>query len=352
MIGKCTALLLAAALLLSLMIEAQPDRNDFSVRSSLSTPSAAIGESLTLTLTLTSPEGFRPDIEKIKERLISYNGYGEPPFRITSLTEGQSEARNGKLSQQLTISLQPQTAGRYFLSPKVVEFTDGTSKAESVTVPAELFEVAIEDIPSTPPTAAMIAPFLDLDARLPVTLSYENRKLLLRDEAVRIKEGKMAAAEIESKAFPWSILIAFCAVVLVAALIWVLPEEGIGAEQEKLDLEEQNEKIRGALRRLSVFAPQSPEGVKAYFKEVENTLKQLLDAEYSLHAFTSTSTELSRNIAQLPELPERVKSLFIDVFETADRVKFAKYPPAATDLASASEAAKAAERIQHHTTNH
>lgn len=194
------------------------------------------------------------------------------------------------------------------------------------------------------PTDAMIAPLLPLNTSLPITLSYENRK----DQFDIENQQQMAAnvhAVIESKTFPWLTLVALCALAFTLLLILILPSAGGKKKDDKEELERQKMRIKNILKKLSVYSPETPEDARVYFTNVENSLKQLLNAEYEINTVSRTSQELSHDLEQLRELPPGLKRQLTVIFDTNDKIKFAKYQPASADYAEASETARAAGNL-------
>lgn len=325
---------------------AAADDGSFAAAARLSAATIPIDGQLNLEITLAYPEGYRPDSQSLRERLLSYNGFGTPPFSLLGETASKPSVQGGIQKQTLTFNLLPQSLGSHFLGPNTVTFLSDQAGGTPVTIPVEIFRVEVTSIAPSLLPEAMTAPLLGLEPELPVTLSYENKKNYLFGSSVIKRQTAAIAEAIESRSFPWLPISAASIVALAVVLILTVPSRDKGLEKREMDIDEQKAEIKKTLRELAALAPQSPESARAYFIKVEESLKQLLDAEFNLNTFTSTSEELANDISTLSRLSPHLKDKMISVFVTADKIKFARYRPDANDSSSAAEAAKqASEKV-------
>jgi hypothetical protein len=305
----------------------------FSAHSAISDTSIPINGNTTLTLMLSFPEGYQPDFAGINERLLSYNGFGEPPFTLIRTHTAPAKKSEEGMTQTITFILRPMTLGKHVIGPNVVTFQNRNGK-ENVVVPVNAVSIEATDIASTLHFRAMAAPFLDLSPKFPLTVSYSNNVEFIDNAQVIASQTAALAAAAENKEFPWAATLALLICAFVIAIILITPSEPIEVEESQQDRAQRIAAIRSALKDLASQPPRSTDA----FLQLEAHLKQLLDSEYHLDTTYDTYQQLSRKIEMIP-LPPALKQKLITLFATADKIKFARYQPQKDDYAAASETA-------------
>jgi hypothetical protein len=307
----------------------------FSASIVLSSTHISIENSLSLTATLTYPEGFQPQASQLRKNLLSYAGLAEPPFNLLKeqLIKPKTNAENQK-TLQVSFELSPLLGGKHPLSLREIIFEPENSEKEPVVIFSPIFEITV-DVPKESEFnfPSLIAPLMPLSQEMIIEPSSTNRIKYISPSSWIAEESKRNAAILKSKAIPWIYLAAACAVIFAVVLLKLLPPSpksaAITREGERnLKLETLN-----VLANLSAKVEKTPPRI--YFDNLEYAVKSYLDGKYQMEATISTTQELVKKMAAIPD--DKARRELTQLFQHADQVKFANHKPSPEECLAASK---------------
>ncbi len=289
---------------------------------SLSADHIKLTDRLKVYVQLNYPEGYKPDIRKIKNNLLLQSGFGENPF-LFDKEQIESPKSIGKdlWQQTLTYTLEPQMLGQYPLTLRDIDFVDKAGKIEKVISP--LFEITVEE-EKKGPEEPMVAPLLGITKQFPIDISPENRRALLLNGQIEKEQRNRDIAIVESHSLPWFGIFTTLLVVLffIVALSYKPRETEEDRQKRLMTLRDQALNTLQNLKQL----PQQND-FEQFYVQLTNAVRTYIEQRYQIQATTQTTEEFLTAIASHPILDENQRAFLKDFLTHADRVKFARYEP-------------------------
>jgi hypothetical protein len=291
------------------------DNQGFSASASFSQKTMSLMEPLQITLTLTYPKTFHPDIEQIRMNLFQNIGIGETPFApVNEHISSPETKKEGFLTQILTFILSPKMAGTHQLTFLDIPFD---SDGQSVHVMSGITTVTVTLPPSLSSIPPYEPPLMTFSEALPVDLSPSNRASLLADPKLQLEEIHRNNILFKEKTIPWAGIILLIAAIIFAVyaikkkhkLISTLPGKAIDPKVA----------ARRELRQLS-YQKMTPEEL---YPRLSSILSKFMEEHYQIRARSSTTEEFLKSISSLPyfQSKDRLDSLR-EFLTTADQIKF------------------------------
>lgn len=182
----------------------------------------SLDQLLIIHLTLTFPPTHQPQLETLIPRLLSYSGFGAPPFTLKSQQldpKTPPDALN-KVSQQLTIILSPQIPGMHYLTFYEIPFVSTSAKNdETIKIVSGIVSVEVNMPPSELNPALIMAPPMPLSSDLPIAISTLNRRAFITNADLANEAAAYNTNALHSKAIPWQI---FPVVITLLVLILII----------------------------------------------------------------------------------------------------------------------------------
>lgn len=289
---------------------------DFDAKMTLSDDEISILEQLTVTLTLTYPPSYQPDLDAIGNHLLSYSGLGVRPFTL------QKEEFS---PPNFTFTLIPQREGDFTLTFYEIPFTNEEGKTVKVLSP--LAPITITSAPVEANYQGVLAPLLDFSKTLPISISPSNRNRLIDGEEALKRERERNLEIFYQRQLSWGeIFLFFGTLALISFVYFRKPKVKVIGRKERL------EKARKQAL-LSLKKEQS-------FDKLTGIIRSYISECCNINMQTTTTQEFLEKTKKHPLFKEDTNELLIDFLKLGDQVKFAHYSPSPTDCERAQESAK------------
>lgn len=176
--------------------------SDFEVEVRISQKTLPVDQPLTVTVSLSYPDDYEPDIATLRYNLLKNNTFMAAPFIFTKdkvVTAGNN--------QTITFTLDPQVPGNYPLTFYQFSFLSPTK--ESVSIPSEIFTVEFTPSTQTQAFALIPAPLMSLDNLMPVDIKPELQ------QAPKSNPNKIVEF-FDNKSFPLKYIVGAIAAIVIA----------------------------------------------------------------------------------------------------------------------------------------
>jgi len=188
-----------------------------------------IDQSLTVQLTLTFPATHRPQWKVLVPHLLSYEGFGAPPFTlITQNLEPQTPkaSLDNTLSQQLTLILSPQMPGTHNLTFYEIPFIpNSTKEGETIAIVSGIVPIEVTVSPTKFNPALIVAPPMSLSSDLPIAISTSNRRAYITNVHLASEAVAYNFNALHNKAIPWQIFPTLITLLVLIMIIKFHPKE-------------------------------------------------------------------------------------------------------------------------------
>jgi len=323
-------------LLLSEVVWLGSNNSGFSASVDQSLAIIGVDRKLQIALTVSSPDGFQVDKDKVRNNLLSYNGFRPTPFVLLN-EEVIIQSDN---THRIIFTLDPEYPGDYLLTFGMIEFY---SEDESVSDTVKLFSgvFSIKVTASTTDIAydGMIAPLMPLSVALPVDINGENREKYVDNVDLLMEE-----LEKHRKLFPkrGESTIVFAILILVKLAIaflafWkVTSKSKVSIPKNILHQKALQKAISGLDKLKTSDIPQD----EKYYVGLTNVVRQFIEEAFELNAPSLTTPEFLDSVSDHPKFDTEKQQIIQKFLIEADKVKFALNTPSDDDCTKAHLSAK------------
>lgn len=308
----------------------------FSATVKIPVANVSILDSISVELTLEYPSAYHVDLDHLQSNLLRHSPWSAPPFKLLSAKTDISE-KDASITQKILYELQPQFPGEHVITFLNISFLPKDAKEKAVEIISDLFEIKVINVATEDPHDISVGPLLRLSSTFPIDMSPENRKALLGLESDK-KAAEYNVDVFEKNSFPWWMLIAGLALVLVIlsmkenAKPTILKKEELIKQAEEIALDSLKNLESQELPRKEQFIP--------FYVELTDTAREFIEKKYQLKAPTLTTQEFLQEASQSPVFDDEMRERLSQFLISADRVKFAKYHPTEEECAQALQDAK------------
>ncbi len=257
-----------------------------------------IGDSVTLTLEVTA--------EADVELLMPVFGESLERFTILEFVPKERIEKTGRSIASQSYRLQALSSGTHNIPPITIEFVDRRPGMRPAPEDEDAYEL------------------------LTPRISFEVESVLPENAGDMLKPplGPLAPlAETQTRTWPWLALIAVIFAIAGLLILWRHVAKRV-QRQTALEL---------ALGRLDVLEARPRPDARAmdsFFVELSDLVRRYLEARFALHAPELTTEEFLDIAATSPDLTSEHRGFLQNFLSSADRVKFARHVPAATEVES------------------
>lgn len=314
--------------------EGKSQEKGFSAEIKVSKAKLSLDENLEITLTLSYPNTYSPDIDTIRMNLLKYVGLGEPPFILEK--EDQEIIEN---KQIFHFTLDPQLPGSHFISLYQIPFLPKNSeKDKTVQIISTIFQIEVATPQEKENITAFIYPLLSLTQQFPITLNKENSEWI-KGKIGNKEEKAYIIASLDKKALPWAqtagLLLFVCAVLIARIQPKTLPDK---KKERSHRIQTAKRKALWALEKLKSQIPAGKS--REVYTGLAQTTKNYMEESFQVNASKQTTEEFLHKLSSLPALDTALEAGLIDLMQTSDRVKFASHTPSEEELDEAQKVTK------------
>ena len=264
-----------------------------------------IGDTVTLTITVTA--------EKDVELLMPEFGEALERYSIVDYAPRQSIDDEGRTVAVQTYRLQPPSSGKQTVPPILIEYVDRRPGKREAPEGYDAYELLTERV------------------------EFEVQSVIPEDAKTDLKPplGELGPREVPPPPrWPWMVV----AVVLLAAaspfairayLSW----------RRKARQKSAYEIARARLQRLLDSPRPAAEQIDAFYVELSGIVRRYLEDRFDLRAPELTTEEFLASVGESPDLSRDHQALLQDFLRQADLVKFAGMQPSNDDIERSIEAA-------------
>lgn len=269
-----------------------------------------IPNKLKITLSYTAPDGYTIDKDELRKNLLTYNGYGESPFSLSSEIEK---------SNFISYELNPEVVGKYFLSFGNVLFHAKNKPLISfltTVIPVES-SLGVYNF-----VEGEIAPLLDFSTSIPLSLNKKNHTETGNNPIEQNVEQKKI---IDRFAIRWNPILLFIFLLLLKILFF-------GTFFYKIYLRKKinfsssfffnnyNETILIELKNLEEENLPEKGKIEEYFQSLGHILRMYIENKWNIKTSSLTTYEFLNEFTQ-----ENIGYNEIVTFLLlSDEIKFAK----------------------------
>lgn len=134
-----------------------------------------VDDALSVTVSLTFPSDYIPDIPTIRYNLLRNNFFGPSPFVFVDDRISPIQISGRVASQEVVFNLDPQLSGKYAFTFYTIPFHKIGHPDETVEIVSDLFLVEFEPSRLTREFDLVLAPLMPLENVVPVDLKPELR---------------------------------------------------------------------------------------------------------------------------------------------------------------------------------
>lgn len=300
---------------------------DFSFEGQLSSSQIFLTENATLELALHYPANYHVNVPVLRQRLMQFGIPGLSPFKLVWEKIGKPEkSSEGALRQIVSFTLEPQIPGSYRLTFLSIPFEPNKdTPGKLVELLSPIYPIQVDEpAPISYPIDSLLSPLLKLDLKPAPELNAANR-LALKSNPERIRQEQQRNVRRQAeRQIPWFALLALTCAVILLFIPRRKKEDAIPAAQPR----------QTALARLESIQQQRPDADTLY-TQLTTTIREYLENAYQVKARTQTTEEFLNSMALHPFFDADTRQDLKNFMQTADEVKFGKYQPTESELASA-----------------
>lgn len=302
------------------------DPAGFSVKGQISNPTLSLFDREIITLELTYPAGYQPDIQAIKESVRAPYGFSPFPFAIAHEKILPSEKlTEGNLKQVISFELNPRMVGSHNLSFNPIIFKSDGSPLKApfnlaggtitltVVLPSDF--VAIDRY--TPPLLPwpLLLP-VDIDAKAQAQRLIDNQKPSI------VREDNLAL--LQKKSIPWKGL-TFVTLFLAATLLYIFYPHLFKKQLTKQPPQKSpSTRAIERLHQLTQLNLMAQQRYGDFYTQLKQIVDDFLEEHYHLPIKTTTAEEILKN-PDFVKIIADIKSPWLsDWILKAEKVKYGK----------------------------
>jgi hypothetical protein len=264
-----------------------------------------IGDTVTLTITVTAEKGV--------ELLMPEFGEALERFSIVDFAPRQSIDDEGRTVAVQTYRLQPPASGKQTIPPILIEYVDRRPGQREAPEGYDAYELLTE------------------------RLDFEVQSVIPKDAEADLKPplGKLGPREAPpAPRWPWVVaglvvLAAACPFAVRAYFAW----------RRKARQRSAYEIARARLQRLLDAPRPTAEQIDAFYVELSGIIRKYLEDRFELRAPELTTEEFLASVGESPDLSRDHQALLREFLRQADLVKFAGAQPSDEDIDRSIQAA-------------
>ena len=308
-------------------------KDQFIAKVSIPSSTLSLEDQLILSLDLTYPKQYHPDLSAIKKNLSTTRSFGLFPFVIQHEKENpvQSTA-NGSLTQHVEFVLEPILTGNHTLTFFNIPFIpneQGTLQTE--TIISDVFTINVSSPQVNENYKGTIAPLMDFSTPYPVEMTPENRKKFLENPEVLKKLESLNAAIMRNKSLPWAGIVCLF---LSFLFVWVSRQPSKTPKAQSAISAKTAFSKAQAIGQIDSWQQKIDEGTTPApkdFQALTNIFKDYLKEKHLLPAKSFTTEETLNYTMSRLTLPQKEKERIKEILLLSDQVKFANARPSSNE---------------------
>lgn len=307
-----------AAALFVFPLSASPE---FSAQVAISPRTLDLTDTLTVSLTVTYPEGYQLVPGILRDHLL------QAPFSVKTEKSSTQRTPSGQMQTQMVYTLEPWAVGTQWISFYDISLLPKPGfQGKKVVLSADILPVTILD-PPLPFSALPTADLLPLSLRPMAEIDRSTQLALRENESQEPLRNLTVLAQHE---FPWALVIITTLLATlgigVAALLRYRDRKGEVAQKESPG------KIATAhLDALEQSGLAANREFGAFFVQLTAIVRRYIEERTGIQAEEQTTQEFLNAAAFRAHFSPEARQLLADLLSYADQVKFARQPSTAAD---------------------
>lgn len=323
-------------------------KDQFIAKVSYATADLTLNDQLVLSLDLTFPKEYHPDLPTIKKNLSTTRSFTLFPFFIQSIKDGPVQnGGNGSLKQHLEFVLDPIMTGSHTLTFFNIPFLpneEGT--LQKVEIISDVFSFNISAPKINQNYRGTPAPLMDFSTPYPIEMSSENRKQFIDNPELLKKLESANETILRNRSIPWAGIVCLF---LSFLFIWASRQpyakpKAPSAAKAKTTFSKEKAIEQIADWEQKVDSHNLP-GAEEFLK-LTDILKEGLKEESLFPGKSFTTEEAIEYTLHLSSVPPTKKEKIKEMYLLSDQVKFAHRLLSAEDWKKTLQLAK--ELVQNH----
>lgn len=323
---------LLAFFLLGMVEWTSGQKGQFIVKVAYPQADILLTDEFVLSLDLTYPKDYHPDVAAIKRNLLTSRSFDPFPFFINNIHEGAVKTdANGVSQLHLEFAMEPILNGKHSLTFYNISFLPnerGSLKKEEIF--SDVFQITVNPPKSDENFKGHPAALLDFSIPYPVEITPENRSTFIENPEFLNMLEKRNELILRNKTLPWA---ALACLFLAFLFFWASRQPSLAPKQAAAP---QNKSSKDKV--LKVFEGPMDNGED--FKKLSDFVKDALIEKRVMPGKPFTSEESLKYAMEHLTVSQEEKEKIKEFFILSDQVKFAMHQPTAGDFEKALQLAK------------
>lgn len=185
---------------------------NFTAAITASSRQISIDHPLELSLIVTYPSTHLPDWTTTVKQLLSYDGFGVPPFMLISQKiepQPPKAISESIFTQKLILELYPQITGNHFLTFYDIPFIPVKKTEDEIKhIVSGIVTIEVTSSDANFDPALIIAPPMPLTTELPITISTSNQRKYIKNASKDSEAAAKNVITLKERKIPWELFAA------------------------------------------------------------------------------------------------------------------------------------------------
>ena len=313
------------------IMESKKGPEGFSLIFSLPKTSISLIEELPLTLTLTYPDTYHINLNRLRSHLLYHTAAAEAPFALIDQTAIPPSTSNHLITQKVIFTLDPQYTGKHALTFLAIRFESNDSKNPSVELISPIVEVEVKLPFQNKIEMPLAEPLMSLSKDFPIEMDTQNRRMTFEDS--RSKSDLLQI--FKQKKIPWLGIFA-----LTTAFILIFRFGKMTYPSEKSKEKAKLNASQRAFKKISKLKPLiRNKKSDPFYVEISRIVRTYIEDYYQVKADSLTTEEFLSEKKLRSLLPADTFQMLQAFLEQSDKVKYARAEATQEDCQKALEMA-------------